>query len=122
MLNVSEEQGRKYVELSHIALFAGKDASHRRLLGAFLSVAVRRRGLANIVDAVVKRTARLEIPTDLTAVGVSVADVALTTLREVINDFLNGLPYVEKYRSVLQWPIEAALKTLQKTAQQALPR
>jgi hypothetical protein len=122
VLNVSEEQAKQYVKLSNIALFAGKEDSHRRLLGAFMSVAVRRRGLTNMIHTTLSRTGRFEVPTDLKAVGVDLASIAITTAREVINDFLNGLPYVDAYKSYLQGPIEAALKTLEKAVQAELPR
>ncbi len=121
-LNVSEDQAKQYVKLSHIALLAGKEDSHARMLKAFLSVAVRRRGLTNLIDAVITKTGSLDVPTDLGAAGIDVANIAITTAREVINDFVNGLPYIDKYKTWLQAPIEAALKSAQKFAQDALPR
>ena len=119
-LDVSEDQGKKYVELSITALRSGKEDSSRRLMRAFLSVALRRRGVTNIIDTVTKKLGSIDIPTSLKSAGVDLANMAITTAGEVINDFINGLPYVNRYRSTIETVIEAGRKFLQKVAQSAL--
>lgn len=120
LLDVSEEQGKKYAELSSLSLAAGREDSARRMMRAFLSVAMRRRGLTNVIDTAIKKLASLDVPTNLKAAGINVADIAITTVAEVINDYVNGLPYVDKYRKFLEIPIETARKILQKFAQSVL--
>jgi hypothetical protein len=62
------------------------------------------------------------VPDRARAIGVDLGSIAVTTAREVINDFVNGLPYVDAYKSFLQAPIEAALKILDKAVQSELGR
>ena len=120
VLDVSGELAEEYLKLAFVARMAGKESSERRMTQAFLSVAFRRRGLTNLIHAAVSKTSRLDIPTDLKSLGIDLANVAITTVGEVINDFVIALPIPEEARKYVEIPVETLRKTLVNVARNAL--
>jgi hypothetical protein len=117
LLNVSEEQGKKYVELATLAFAGGKRDSGQRMLRAFLSVSGRRRALTNVIDAAMRKLGKLDFPDNWARVGLDVATMANTTAFEVTQDLILGIPFVDKFKAQLEAPIEAVRKIVQKLVQ-----
>lgn len=114
-LGLNSELSKDYVQMMFWAYATGREATGTRMLRAFFSVALKRRGLANLIHATINHTGKLDFPDnseDFKAIGLDFLNVAISTTGEMINDFVMALPYFDEYRSTLEPMVETARKTL----------
>jgi hypothetical protein len=114
-LGLNSDLAKDYVQMMFWAYATGRKDSGNRLLHAFLSVALKRRGLANLIHSTINYTGKLDFPDsveDLKATGVDIANTAVSTAGEMLQDFVMALPYFDEYKSILEPMIETARKTL----------
>jgi hypothetical protein len=111
-LDSSPELVHKYVELAVFAGLAGKESTKWRLIQGALMISTTRRGLTNLIQQVVLRTGRLDIPKDLKSIGIDLANIAITTAGEVIEDMFLSHPVINKFKDHLAAPIEWLRKSI----------
>ena len=111
-LDSSPELVHKYVELAVFAGVAGKESTKWRLIQGALTISLTRRGLTNLIQQVVLRTGRLDIPKDLKSVGIDLANIAITTAGEMIEDMFMSHRIINQYKDYLAPPIEWLRKSI----------